>query len=345
MAIIDVVKWDGSASELAWKFPSAELSTWTQLIVNEAQEAFVVNAGAYDGPFRAGRHTLSTSNIPLLRQLIGLPFGGRSPFTAEVWFVNRTAKLDIRWGTPDPIQLQDPKFGIMVPVRAFGQYGIAIDDSRKFLLKLVGALARFDASTLADYFRGAFATRIKTSIAAAIVDSGLSVLEVSTRLEDISAQLKESLAGDLAEYGVALSQFNVESINVPEADVAVQRLKAALAKRAEMNIVGYDYRQERSFDVLQAAARNEASAGAMVGAGLGAGMGLAVGASVGQAFEQLVTPTLQVNAATAPPVERAAAPAKLVERLELLKQLGELRSQNILTDAEFEAEKKRILAE
>jgi membrane protease subunit (stomatin/prohibitin family) len=337
MAIIDVVKWDGSTGELAWKFPSEELATWTQLIVNEAQEAFVVREGAYDGPFGAGRHTLSTPNIPLMRQLIGLPFGGRSPFTAEVWFVNRTARLDIRWGTPDPIQLQDPKFGVMVPVRAFGQYGVAIADSRRFLLKLVGTLRSFDAATLAAYFRGVFATRIKTSIASAIVDSGLSVLEVATRLELISDQLRQSLAVDMAEYGVTLTQFNVESINVPEADPAVQQLKAALARRAEMNIVGFDYKQERAFDVLQAAARNEGGGGALLGAGLGTGMGLAVGATVGQTFGQLVTPSV------APP--STPQPADHLGRLALLKQLGELRAQNVLTEAEFDTEKKRILGQ
>lgn len=328
MAIIDVVKWDGTASQLAWKFPSEELSTWTQLIVNESQEAFIVKDGVYDGPFGAGRYTLSTNNIPLLRQLIGLPFGGRSPFSAEVWFVNRTTKLDILWGTPDPIQLQDPKFGIMVPVRAFGQYGIAIADAKKFLMKLVGTLPGFDAATLAEYFRGVYITRIKAGIANTIVHSGLSVLEVATRLDELSAELKVSLAQDLAEYGVELSQFNIESINVPESDPAVRQLKSALARRAEMDIVGYDYKQERGFDVLHAAAQNQGSGGALLSAGIGAGLGVGVGAAVGQTFQQLAP---------------QAATASTAERIELLKQLAELRSQNVLTDDEFAAEKKRIL--
>lgn len=332
MDIIDRVKWDGSASQLAWKYPSQSLTTLTQLIVNESQQAFVVKDGVYDGPFGAGRHTLETNNIPLLGKLIGLPFGGKSPFSAEVWFVNRTVKLDVRWGTPDPIQLQDPKFGIMVPVRAFGQYGIEVVDAKKFLMKLVGTLPGFDAATLSEYFRGAFATRIKTAIATAIASSGMSVLEMSTRLDALSAALQETLAADIAEYGVALTRFCIESINVPESDPAVQKLKAALARRAEMNIVGFDYHQERSFDVLHAAARNEGSAGAVLGAGMGAGMGVAMGAAVGNTFGQL-------GAQVQP-----GAPAGHAERLKLLRELAELRQQNVLTDAEFDTEKKRILA-
>lgn len=349
MAFIDRVKWDGSAEQLAWKYPSQELSTFTQLIVNESQVAFVMREGACDGPFEAGRHTLSSNNIPMLRQLIGLPFGGKSPFTAEVWFVNRQVKLDVRWGTPDPIQLQDPKFGVMVPVRAFGQYGIEVVEPRRFLLKLVGTLSSFDAGVLAAYFRGMLTTRIKSAIAAAIVDNGVCVLEVSTRLAQLSARLQDDLADIVADYGVAVRRLSIESINVPEEDAAVRQLKAALARRAEMQIVGFDYQQQRGFDVLQTAAANQAG-GALVGVGVGAGAGLAAGAALGRTFEQLM-PAASAPAATAPPAPPAAATATTgaapaagaADRLRLLQQLGQLHHDHVLTDAEFEAEKRRLL--
>ena len=282
MSIIDLVKWNGNPSILAWRFPSDQLSTWTQLIVNETQEAYVVREGVYQGPFGAGRHTLDTENIPLLASLIGLPFGGKSPFTAEVWFVNRVINLDIKWGTPDPIQLQDPKYQLMVPVRAFGQYGIKIVDTKKFLLKLVGTLPGFDVATLADYFKGVFTTKIKSNIAQAIINNGHSVLEISSHLETLSEMLKVSLAPEMNAFGIGLVQFNIHSINVPEDDPAVITLKAALAKRTEMGILGFNYQQERSFDVMQTAAGNEGSAGGVMGAGLGMGMGMAMGGGCAQ---------------------------------------------------------------
>ncbi len=305
MAVVDFVKWNGNPSILAWKFPSEDLSTWTQLIVNETQEAYVVKEGVYQGPFGAGRHTLSTENIPLLRELMKLPFGGNSPFTAEVWFVNRATNLDIRWGTPDAIQLQDPKYQLMVPVRAFGQYGVRITDAKKFLLKLVGTLPGFDADTLANYFRGVFTTRIKTGIANAIIKNGKSVLEISTELESLSEQLRDALSPEMADYGVGLAQFNIHSINVPEDDPAVMSLKAALAKRTEMGILGFNYQQERSFDVLQTAAGNEGNAGGVMGAGLGLGMGAALGGPMAGAMAQL-TPQMQPMAAAPSP---AVAPS------------------------------------
>ena len=105
MAIIDLVKRSGSPNLLAWKFQSEELSTWTQLVVNELQEAYLVRGGVYVGPFGAGRHTLSTENLPFLRTVIGIPFGGKSPSTAEVWCVNSVTNPSV---TPDVAQAFAP---------------------------------------------------------------------------------------------------------------------------------------------------------------------------------------------------------------------------------------------
>lgn len=104
MAIVDVVKYNGEPDVFAWKYPNEELGTWTQLIVNESQEAVLFKGGKALDVFASGRHTLETANIPLLRSIVNLPFGGRSSFTAEVWYINKIHSLDIKWGTPSPIQ-------------------------------------------------------------------------------------------------------------------------------------------------------------------------------------------------------------------------------------------------
>lgn len=119
MAIVEVIKYNGGPNVFAWKYPSEELGTWTQLIVSEAQEAILFKSGKALDVFGSGRHTLDTANIPILNKIINLPFGGRSPFTAEVWYVNKIHSLDIKWGTSSPIQIQDPKYSVFIPVRSF----------------------------------------------------------------------------------------------------------------------------------------------------------------------------------------------------------------------------------
>lgn len=285
MAIVEVISYNGNPEVFAWKYPNNELGTWTQLIVNESQEAILVKGGKVCDVFQAGRHTLSTENIPILNKLVNLPFGGRSPFTAEVWYINKVFSLDIKWGTSTPIQLQDPKYKVFVPVRAFGQFGIQIEDSQKFLMKLVGNLPQFDKVNILKYFRGVYLTKAKDAISSYLVHKNISVLEINAYLDEISTFLQERIAPTFDDYGIRLTSFYVNDINVPEDDKAVQQLKHALAKRAEMDIVGYSYQQERSFDTLEGAATNPNSMqGGLMGAGIGLGMGVGVGGAIGHQF-------------------------------------------------------------
>ncbi|MCL2146336.1 MAG: SPFH domain-containing protein [Synergistaceae bacterium] len=282
MAIVAVVKYNGGPNVFAWKYPSEELGTWTQLIVNESQEAVFYKGGQALDVFAAGRHTLSTANIPILNKIINIPFGGRSPFTAEVWFINKTHSLDIKWGTPTPIQLQDPKYNVFVPLRSFGQFGIQIGESKQFLTKLVGTMPLFDKDNVIKFFRGLYLTKVKDAISSYLIKKSVSVLEINAYLDELSEHLKERIMPTLDEYGIRLLNFYVNDINVPEDDPAVKKLKDALAKRAEMDIVGYSYVQERSFDTLEGAATNPGAAqSGLMGAGIGLGMGLGVGGAMG----------------------------------------------------------------
>ena len=282
MAIVEVVKYNGKPDVFAWKFPGDELGTWTQVIVNESQEAVLFKGGQSLDLLGPGRHTLSTANIPILSKILNLPFGGQSPFSAEVWFINRAHSLDIKWGTATPIQLQDPKYNIFVPVRSFGQFGVRISGSKTFLTRLVGTLPVFDKDNLVNFFRGLYMTKVKDAISTYLVNKGVSVLEINAYLIELSEYLKGRIAPTLEEYGVTLINFFVNDINVPEDDLAVMKLKEALAKRAEMDIVGYSYVQQRSFDTLEGAARNPGSAqSGLMGAGLGIGMGFGIGGVMG----------------------------------------------------------------
>lgn len=287
MAIIDVLKFESSADIFAWRHPNTELATWTQLIVNESQEAILVRNGQIADIFGPGHYTLSTDNIPVLQKLINLPFGKRSPFSAEVWFINKAFSLNIKWGTTTPIQIQDPKYNVFVPVRAFGQFGIQIVDAKRFLIKLVGTMRFFNKNTLTEYFRGNYVMQVKDNISTCLVRSRVSVLEINAHLNELSEELKKQLAQNMADYGIDLVSFYVNDISVPENDPAVKQLKAALAKRAEMDIIGYNYQQERTFDTLETAADNQGAAGMVMGSGIGLGMGFGVGGAIGSQAQNM----------------------------------------------------------
>jgi len=282
MAIVDVVKFNGGPDFFAWKFPSEALSTWTQVIVNETQEAILLKGGQIADVLGPGRHVLETANIPILSKLVNIPFGGRSPFTAEVWYINKVHSLSIKWGTPTPIQLQDPKYKVFLPVRSFGQFGLQIIEPKKFLLKLVGTLPVFTKDSIEKFFRGLYLTKVKDAIASYLVKKGISALEINAYLMELSNHMQDVMFPVFDEYGIRLLNFNVNNINVPEDDPGVKKLKNALAKRAEMDIVGFSYVQERSFDTLEGAATNPGQAQTgMMGIGMGLGIGGAMGNQIG----------------------------------------------------------------
>lgn len=299
MALIDVVKWEANNREFCRKFPSTDLRIGSQLVVYTAQTAFFVKGGTICDEFTAGTYTLKSENLPILNKLINLPFGGNSPFQAEVWFVNQITKLDLKWGTPQPISLEDPKYNIIVPVRAFGQYGIKITNPRRFLETLIGNMPSFSADAIDNYFKGKLMSNLSSILVKKIVEDKISILDINAHLVDISEFCNTEITKTFDKYGISLVEFSIMSINVPQDDPSFIKLKEAKATLARMNIAGRDvYQMERSFDVLEKAAENQGAGSQMMGIGVGMGIGGVMG---GIANQQLNTNPAQQ--ATPPPIQ------------------------------------------
>lgn len=285
MAIIDVVSCTMGNHELVAKFPNDDLRLGTQLLVYPGQTAFFVKGGKIFDEFEAGTYTLKTSNIPLLNKIVNLPFGGESPFKAEVYFVNQTAKLDSKWGTATPLQIEDPKYGVIVPVRAYGQYGFRIDKPRLFLETLIGNMSTFSQLQLNKYFKGNILARLTNIISDKLTRDNISVLNINSHLLDISDFCKEKIGQTLERYGIIAQEFDVMSISVKEDDTSFQKLKEAKDLAAKVRIAGRDiYQMDRSFNVLDSAASNEGAAGGLMNAGVGLGVGMNMGNQMGAAF-------------------------------------------------------------
>lgn len=282
MAFIDVIKYESNSDEFVWKHPVEDLKLGSQLIVNTSQKAFFIKGGQIFDEFDSGTTTLKTGNIPLLNKLINLPFGDDSPFQAEVWFVNMMSFLDNKWGTPAPILLEDPKYKVIVPVRAFGQFGLSIEDPRKFLELLVGNMTDFSVDKVMDYFEGVVISSITSGIGKKIVLDGLSILEIQAVVSDVSLFCHKLIQEEFEKYGIKIENFFIMSINVPEDDPSVLKLKEAKDLAAKVNITGKDiYQMDRSFDVMDKAAENEGTMGGTMGAGMGMGMGFGMGNVMG----------------------------------------------------------------
>lgn len=300
MAIIDVVKYQAQENEFVWKFPSEDLRIGTQVIVNPAQYAIFVKSGEILDEFKSGTHTIKTENIPLLNKIINLPFGNNSPFQAEVWYVNLISKLDNKWGTTSPILLEDPKYGIIIPVRAFGQYGFKVANPRLFIESLVGNLPSYDADKIQDYFKGKIISSLTSLISKKLILESISILEINIYLEELSTFCQEKITEEFKRFGLEIVNFYFLSINVPLDDPSVIKLKETKDLVAKVKIAGKElYQMDRSFDVLDNAAKNQGGTGNLMGAGLGLGLGAGIGNQLGNVSSHLNT---QNTSQTPPPI-------------------------------------------
>lgn len=284
MAIIDRIKYDGNYNDSHWliyKCPSEQFVLGSQLIVNQSQEALFFKGGEALDLFGPGTHTLSTGNLPILNKLVNLPFGGRTPFSAEVYYINKTLNLDMKWGTSTPIPLEDPKYGIILNVGARGQYGITITDSRLFVSKIIGAVpngTNMDSKLILRYFNGLINSKIKSVTAAYMIKNKVSFLEISQFLSELSTAFQEALNDEFERFGIELINFYCESIAPKPEEYEKLRLY-----KEELALGGEFYQQRRSFDILEKLADNPSS-GSVADAGIGLGMGIGVAGQFGKVF-------------------------------------------------------------
>ncbi len=323
MAIIDIVKYEQQEGTIVHKFPSCDLRWGTQLVVYPSQIAFFAKGGKICDQFTEGTYTLKTNNIPLLNKIINLPFGGDSPFQADVWFVNTLQRLNLKLGTETPILLEDPKYEIIVPVRAYGQYGFRINNAELFISNLVGNMPHFNEQQLQTYFRGLLLMKLTDIIAKKIIYDKISILNIPTHLQAISTFCENELKPHFENYGIKIVLFNIISINIPENDASLNELKKAKNLSARLKITGKEnYSLERSFDIMDKAAGNETGA-AFINAGLGLGTSLNIGKHLG---EQLMAN----NQIVPPPIPPAVSYFLVVDN----KQEGPYTEQEIRTALE-----------
>ena len=311
--IAEIIKYEGNNSTFIWKHPCEDFNSLTQLIVHETQEAiFFMNGQALDS-FGAGRYTLETQNIPLIGKVLNRVTGDKTPFHCEVYFINKTEQMSIKWGTDSKVQYVEPTYGFPISIGASGEMSLRADNARKLLLKLVGTENFLGQQKLVSFFRAVLMTRVKTYIAQVMKSNVINIFEIDENLAFFSDAIKRLLVDDFAEYGVSLEQFFVTTIAKPDGDRQYEKFKelhfrqyadVAEAKlRQQVSVInaqteaqkvvidsqaqatkraqeGYTYAQERGFDVAEKIAQNEA-VGQMTNLGVGLGTMAGVGGVVG----------------------------------------------------------------
>jgi excisionase family DNA binding protein len=323
--IIDVIEVPNQQQdEMVRRLPeygAGDFRFGSQVIVREFQQGVFFRDGkAYD-TFGPGRHTITTANAPLLSNLIGMATSGKTPFTAEVYFVNMREFLDEKWGTAEPIPLRDTDLGL-VRLRAFGTYSLQVADPALFVNKIVGAQGIYQTEQITRFLRGMIVAKLTDLLG----ELGKGLFDLPALYDEIGAGAKAKVQDDFANLGVQLKTLYVNSISPTE------ETAKAIDERASMGAIG-DMNAYMQFQTARGI-RDAAQAGGganLAGAGVGLGAGMVMGqAMMGQTAQQ------QAPAAAAP----AAAPDIMtLSEAAAYMRVGEEDVLAIITSGELKAKK------
>ena len=238
--IAEIIKYEGDNNTFIWKHPCEDFNSLTQLIVHESQEAvFFMNGQALD-LFGAGRYTLETQNIPKLGKLLNRATGDQTPFHCEVYFINKTVQMALKWGTDSKVRYIDPESGLPLELGASGEMNLCVSDSRKLLTKLVGTMDGIAwgderkgetnerngfTKSLQNSFRPLISAAVKSNLASSIKALNINILEIDEHLTEIGDILHKKVLPGFEEYGLTIPQFFLTNVVLPEDDPNFKRVR------------------------------------------------------------------------------------------------------------------------
>jgi membrane protease subunit (stomatin/prohibitin family) len=324
---VDILQWaeDGDGA-LAWRFPmeDMEIQYGGSLTVRDSQMAIFVNEGRIADVFGPGMYKLDTRTLPVLTALQHWDKGFESPFKSDVIFFSTRLQLGRRWGTAQPVTIRDSEFG-MVRVRAHGVYSYKIADVQLFYREIAGTRAIYTVDDLEEQLRNL----VVATMADALGNGGVPFLDLAANQAVLAQRIQERLEPMFQRYGVALENFAVESVSLPE------ELQKALDTRIAIGMSGDldKFTRYQTATAIPLAARNE-------GGIAGVGAGLAAGAALGQTMAQALSQQTPAAAAGATAGAAAGAESDPVAKLQQLKRMLELE---LITAQEYDAAKAEIL--
>ena len=351
---------------VAWKHPVVNPVYGSQVIVNQSQQVALFSSGQLAALLSSGAHTLVSPEIPVLNDLLQ---DGTKSLPLEVWFINKVFNTNFKWGTRNPIQIQEYEYRMPISIGSHGTYECNINDIQAFILKVVGVRDVYRVDDLRTFLFPLVEREVKNELSS--FTSNNSVFSIPSFLKQCSELVLDSLKLRFEDYGVLLSDFYVQDIAVSSDDPGYAILKESLSEvsstklkaeaesikikiRAEAESAKIKmeaeaeseslrlkaeaiqsaiegYKAERSFDVLEKLSEsNGGLAAALAGAGFGVGAGINLGKTLLDSLSGDSSFLTNLSSESNPSTKK-------------LLVLKELLSKNLISQSEYDTKLQMIL--
>lgn len=337
---IFIARPDQAKNDLVYKHPDQNIRKGTELTVEADEIALFFRDGTIKGTLGPGRHTLSSDNVPFLGMLIDYATGGNL-FISEIYFVTTREVPHVKFGGPIG-DLMDPQTQLVVSTTVFGEFSVKVAEAEKFLTGFVG-LRKTSNDEILAWFKQLFLRTIKDAVAELIVKKNWALLQVTSGAftEEICQEVVARATPAIAKYGLQVVELANFHVSIKEEDA--QTLKK-FAKDAAMSRMAGGYQQYAMGESMM-------KPGGGGGGGSGAGMDM-----MGMMMAQQMMQNMQQGQAGKPNFQSpfgaptsqqppSPAPADPMEEAKAkLAKLKGLVDGGLITQEEFEAKKKEILA-
>lgn len=178
--------------------------------------------------------TIKTANFPILTSIVGLAFGGESPFQAEIYYINLAGIIKINFAIPY-FDVFDPRFlDFGVPVAVGGSISFKVADPKAFIK--AHRLINFSIDDLKRQIKDAVIRRIKSEVTNAPEKHGMPVLQIERKIDDINDIVKPKIAEDLEDFAVELRRIDISRIEVDKDSEGYAELRSVTAEQQKATI-------------------------------------------------------------------------------------------------------------
>jgi membrane protease subunit (stomatin/prohibitin family) len=272
---------DSSKGQIVYKWPDDNIRKFSRAIVEPDAQAVFMSQGKVMGVLPPGQHTLDASELPFLGMFIDWASAGNA-FKAELYFVGTREYPNVRFGGRLD-DIQDPMSGLIVTMRAFGEYALKVDDPTKLILNLVGTVDVADNDAITGWVGQQLLKVTRTSVTTQLASGAWPILGLSQHSPDIEAATMPAANVQLADYGVSICRFGNLDVNLSEEDST--KLKKLANDYAYSKLAG-GFLQAAQAEALQGMGQGMAEGGGSSNpmiVGMGMGMAGQVAAAPSQA--------------------------------------------------------------